>query len=71
MITDLAHFTDKLILMRLSRAHITMGKKSSLQFIMIEISKAKVKVMVFNAIFNDISVKSEWSVLLVEETGVL
>jgi hypothetical protein len=27
--------------------------------------------MVFNAIFNDISVKSERSVLLVEETGVL
>ena len=26
--------------------------------------------MVFNAIFNNISVISEWSVLLVEETGV-
>jgi hypothetical protein len=38
---------------------------------MIEINKEKVKVMVFNAIFNDISVKSERSVLLVEETGVL
>jgi len=29
-----------------------------------------VKVMVFNAIFNDISVTSQRSVLLVEETGV-
>ena len=27
-------------------------------------------VMVFNAIFNNISVKSWWSVLLVEENGV-
>jgi len=29
-----------------------------------------VSVMVFNAIFNNISVISWWSVLLVEETGV-
>ena len=28
-------------------------------------------VMVFNATFNDISIISRWSVLLVEETGVL
>jgi hypothetical protein len=28
-----------------------------------------VRVMVFNASFNNISVKSWWSVLLVEETG--
>ena len=30
-----------------------------------------VRVMVFNATFNNISVISWWSVLLVEETGVL
>jgi len=30
----------------------------------------KVRVMVFNATFNNISVISWWSVLLVEETGV-
>jgi hypothetical protein len=29
-----------------------------------------VRAMVFNATFNDISVISWWSVLLVEETGV-
>jgi hypothetical protein len=31
----------------------------------------KVRVMVFNATFNNISAISWWSVLLVEETGVL
>jgi hypothetical protein len=30
----------------------------------------RVRVMVLNAIFNNISVISWWSVLLVEETGV-
>jgi hypothetical protein len=30
----------------------------------------RVRVMVFNATFNNISVISRWSVLLVEETGV-
>ena len=30
----------------------------------------KIQVMVFNATFNNISVLSWWSVLLVEETGV-
>jgi len=30
----------------------------------------RVRIMVFNATFNDISVISWWSVLLVEETGV-
>jgi hypothetical protein len=30
----------------------------------------RVRVMVFNATFNNISVISWWSVLLVEETGV-
>jgi len=32
--------------------------------------KERVRVMVFNATFNNISVLSWWSVLLVEETGV-
>jgi len=32
--------------------------------------KVRVRVMVFNATFNNISVISWWSVLLVEETGV-
>jgi hypothetical protein len=33
-------------------------------------SKYKASVMVFNATFNNISVISWWSVLLMEETGV-
>jgi hypothetical protein len=32
---------------------------------------SRVRVMVFNTTFNNISVISWWSVLLVEETGVL
>jgi hypothetical protein len=32
--------------------------------------RVRVRVMVFNATFNNISVISWWSVLLVEETGV-
>ena len=35
------------------------------------ILRVSVRVMVFNATFNNISVMSWWSVLLVEETGVL
>jgi hypothetical protein len=31
--------------------------------------KGGVRIMVFNAIFNNISAISRWSVLLVEETG--
>jgi hypothetical protein len=31
----------------------------------------KIRVMVFNATFNNISAISWWSVLMVEETGVL
>jgi len=33
--------------------------------------RLRVRVMVFNATFNNISIISWWSVLLVEETGVL
>jgi hypothetical protein len=36
----------------------------------VEICQVKVKVMVFNTTFNNISVISWWLVLLVEETGV-
>jgi hypothetical protein len=32
--------------------------------------RVRIRVMVFNATFNNISVISWWSVLLVEETGV-
>jgi hypothetical protein len=35
-----------------------------------EINKYMFRLMVFNATFNNISVISWWSVLLVEETGV-
>jgi hypothetical protein len=35
-----------------------------------EFSETWVRVMVFNTTFNNISVISWWSVLLVEETGV-
>jgi hypothetical protein len=37
---------------------------------MFEDTKRVVRVMVLNATFNNISVVSQWSVLLVEETGV-
>jgi hypothetical protein len=33
-------------------------------------TQSRIRVMVFNATFNNISVMSSWSVLLVEETGI-
>jgi hypothetical protein len=47
---------------------VSVVQKSPLPWIAIQ--HGSVMVMVFNATFNNISVMSWWSVLLVEETGV-
>jgi len=44
--------------------------KTSQTFLDLQFSGVRVKVMVFKTTFNNISVISWWSVLLVEETGV-
>ena len=41
-----------------------------LKLFLFDINKIRIRVMVLNAPFNNISVISWWSVLLVEETGV-
>jgi hypothetical protein len=43
----------------------TMSKRKGTSYMFVFVC-----LMVFNATFNNISVKSSWSVLLVEETGV-
>jgi hypothetical protein len=41
-----------------------------IQYVVFVIVLRRVRVIVFNATFNNISVISWWSVLLVEETGI-
>jgi len=56
------HMDVRTYISKTSGRGIKTGKKNMLTY--------RVWVMVFNATFNNISVISWWSVLLVEETGV-
>ena len=54
---------------KLYKVRYSLNKKGK-QIQCLQQCKHRIRIMVFNAIFNNISVISWWSVLVVEETGV-